>query len=96
MGSKLFHFKPEAHVAPCPTCSNAKDFYLVSEQVAEDGCEVFLRCVCGTQPQGDYALEDVWGELSPENAIAAKAEWNEWRKKALAVAGTAAVETSNG
>lgn len=64
-------------MAPCPKCGNQVRFTIVSQRVAEDCCEVWARCECGFEHDGDYRLEDVWGGCHDDNARAALACWNE-------------------
>ncbi len=61
---------------PCPKCGNTRVFKIVSQQVCEDGCEVWAECKCGHAPDAGK-FEDVMGGTGPENANCAMAIWNE-------------------
>ena len=57
-------------ITPCPKCGNNTKFTFVSEKVAEDCCEVWMKCICGFDPTKENTgnrMEDVWGDLSEEN-----------------------------
>lgn len=67
---KPFQTKPGHKFTPCPKCGNGRHFEAVSQQVAEDCCEVWVVCGrCGHDPTEGYTghrLEDVWGALDVE------------------------------
>lgn len=72
--------KPNATVTPCPKCGNNTEFTGQSEQVAEDGCEVWVVCLCGYDPTAQdpgYRFEDVWGGVDDDNMMAALSCWND-------------------
>lgn len=76
MTTKTVRFKG---LEPCPRCGNRHDFVAVSQQVMEDGCEVWLRCAsCGHEPGWQDRREDVWGSLDPETVACLGQDWNEW------------------
>jgi hypothetical protein len=66
------------YMIPCEKCANDTDFTVISEQVAEDYCEVWARCACGNEPESLDRIEDVWGSLDDGNVIYALDVWNEW------------------
>lgn len=64
---------------PCPKCGNTIEFTIHSEQVSEDGCEIWASCKCGHTPASDWKdrIEDVWGGCDDENCIdALEHTWN--------------------
>lgn len=64
---------------PCPGCGNRQHFVSVSQQVAEDHCEVWLRCgSCGREPDSAERREDVWGSLDRETVACLAQDWNQW------------------
>jgi hypothetical protein len=76
MTTKTVRFKG---LEPCPRCGNRHDFVAVSQQVMEDGCEVWLRCgSCGHEPGWQDRREDVWGSLDRETVAGLGQDWNEW------------------
>ena len=63
----------------CPKCSNAIDFYIHSNQVAEDYCEVWASCgKCGHHTPSKYRLEDVWGGTGEDNCYNAMSCWDDY------------------
>lgn len=64
---------------PCK-CGNRDCFDLVSRQVCEDGCEIWIECgKCGYDPAdavGNH-VESVMGELDSITAGMAANSWNE-------------------
>lgn len=65
-------------VQPCPKCGNAKSFVAVSQQVAEDGCEVWIECSCGHDPHGPFdRMESVMGQLDKDSILDALGCWND-------------------
>lgn len=64
-------------VSACPKCKNKISFVAVSEQVAEDMCEVWIECSCGHDPhKSNERLESIMGELSESNIRMALDCWN--------------------
>lgn len=64
----------------CPKCGNTNVFIGRSEQVAEDGCEIWVECECGFNPfenNSDYRIESVWGSLDEDFLMMALHSWNE-------------------
>lgn len=63
----------------CPKCGNRQDFVARSAQVAEDLCEVWIKCKCGFDPtehRTEFRLEDVWGSLDEGTISNALDTWN--------------------
>ena len=71
----------KSKVEPCPKCGNNLLFNILSEQVAEDSCDVWAECaVCGYDPTSGkegHRLESVWGGTDDNNCIWAVECWNE-------------------
>lgn len=64
-------------VKACPVCGQKTQFVAKSQQVREDGCEVWIECVCGYDPHKfNERLESVTGGCDPENILAAIDCWN--------------------
>lgn len=60
----------ERFAIPCNLCGNSTQFTAVSEQVAEDLCELRVICRCGhdrAESLGVDPVESVTGELTPES-----------------------------
>ena len=80
MGKKAFELKNSSGVAECPKCGNNKQFLGVSEQVAEDCCDIWVECYkCNFNPfqfNSMNCIESVMGELSPANLMMAVDEWS--------------------
>lgn len=80
MGKRTFRHQTGEGIEPCPKCTNHQEFVGVTQQVAEDCCEVWIVCKCGYDPsQGNdrYRLEDVWGALdAPTLSCALHNCWN--------------------
>jgi hypothetical protein len=78
MSSRKVMFKEGSKIEPCPKCGNTLEFTARSEQVMEDGCEVWIECKCGHNPfkNGD-CLEDIWGGCDDDNVMWAIGQWNE-------------------
>lgn len=77
-------YKENKFIKPCPKCGNNTDFKIHSEQVMEDGCEIWAECKCGYDPTSyenlgsGYRVEDVWGGTSDDNCQdAITLSWNE-------------------
>jgi len=68
--------KLKSGAEPCPECGNASEFTIHSQQVAEDGCEVYAVCKCGYRPRG-AEYEDVWGGTGDDNCAMAMMCWND-------------------
>jgi len=63
-------------VSACPKCGNDTQFIAVSQQVAEDCCEVGIKCICGFE-HPDSRMEDVMGSLDRETVECAMNNcWN--------------------
>lgn len=81
MGKRKVQFKPTSDIRACPKCGNKTDFTIVSEQVMEDGCEIWAKCKCGYDPSSEDTrsrMEDVWGSLNDDNCKDAIVyTWNE-------------------
>ena len=59
-------YKENKFIEPCPECGNNTEFNIHSQQVAEDCCDVWVKCKCGFDPTAEDTmnrLEDVWGSL---------------------------------
>lgn len=77
MSTRQVKFKEGSEISPCPKCGNKIYFIARSEQVCEDGCEVWIECKCGYNPfNSNDRLEDVWGGVDNENVMWAINEWN--------------------
>lgn len=64
----------------CPDCGNQHQFKARSEQVCEDGCEIWVECNCGYNPfngKSGYCIESVMGDLCQGNVLMALDSWNE-------------------
>jgi len=84
MGIRKVRYKPNEFIAPCPKCGNNTEFTIRSEQVCEDGCEIWAECKCGYDPTSydeagsGYRIESVWGGTSDESCeVAIHHAWNE-------------------
>jgi hypothetical protein len=78
MSTRKVKFKEGSIIEPCPKCGNKLEFVARSEQVCEDGCEVWIECKCGYNPFADgNRLEDVMGGVDDDNVMWAIGEWNE-------------------
>lgn len=81
MGFRNVKFKPGDYIKKCPECGNNTEFVVRSEQVCEDGCEIWARCKCGHNPSEEVSgsrIEDVWGALDDGNCQDAIVyTWNE-------------------
>lgn len=79
--SRIFNIKKgNDTITPCPKCGNNSSFIGHSEQVAIDGCEIWVVCQCGYDPtilRTSYRLEDVFGALDNDNLLAALGCWND-------------------
>jgi len=74
-----FYHRTGKGVEACPDCKNRQRFIGLSQQVAEDLCEVWVRCICGYDAtQGRDRMEDVMGSLDSANLVCALENcWNE-------------------
>jgi len=78
MSTRKVKFKEGSKIEPCPKCGNKLEFVARSEQVCEDGCEVWIECKCGYDPFTDgNRLDSVMGGVDDENVKWAINEWNE-------------------
>lgn len=65
-------------VKPCPKCGQKTQFVAKSEQVCEDGCEVWIECICGHDPHNfNERMESVMGGCDEENILMALDCWND-------------------
>ena len=66
---------------PCPKCGNGSIFTAHSQQVCEDGCEVWVECgQCGYDPtigKPLHRMESVMGGTTDENVIIALTCWDD-------------------
>lgn len=77
MAKRAFRHKTGDGIEPCPKCANRIAFVGLSQQVAEDLCEVWVTCKCGYAPGPEHRMEDVWGSLDPETLSCALQNcWN--------------------
>lgn len=76
---RRLEFKANDHFKPCPKCGNNTVFHAESQQVCEDGCEVWVECVCGYDPTSDNGsrFESVMGGTGDENVRLALDCWND-------------------
>jgi hypothetical protein len=91
MASRKFKIAPDNPYLPCPKCGNKEEFYAHSQQVCEDGCEIWVSCrKCGYDPFHDYeniegctgyCVEDVWGSIEPATISMALDSWDELIQK---------------
>jgi len=78
MTTRRFKTKPNDTLTPCPKCGNNTEFVCHSEQVAEDGCEVWVKCKCGFDPfTWRDKLESVMGGCDDDNCLDALGCWND-------------------
>lgn len=80
MGKKAFELNINAEIEKCPQCGNNTSFFAHSEQVCEDGCEVWIICKCGFDPtegKCGHRLQDTMGSLDKETILWALDTWNE-------------------
>lgn len=74
-------FKLKTDAKPCPKCGNTREFTAHSQQVCEDGCEVWVVCYrCGYDPTKGkigHRVESVMGGIDDDNVLMAVAVWNE-------------------
>lgn len=67
-------------VARCPACRNRVDFRIHSNQVAEDGCEIWAECQCGYDPTFDRSgerVESVMGVIEEPDVTNALNVWTQ-------------------
>lgn len=79
MKAKINKEAAAKRLKPC-ICGNTDDFDLVSAQVCEDGCEIWIACgKCGHDPASECGqhVESVMGELDSFTAGEAAEVWNE-------------------
>ena len=66
-------YKENKFIEPCPKCGNNTVFKIHSQQVQEDGCEIWAECKCGYDPTSyenfgtGNRVEDVWGGTDDAN-----------------------------
>jgi hypothetical protein len=76
-----FRHRTGEDIEACPSCKNRQHFIGLSQQVAEDLCEVWVRCICGydaTEGRSGDRMEDVMGSLDAGNLVCALENcWNE-------------------
>lgn len=78
MSTRKFAIPRNSQVEPCPKCGNNTQFTARSEQVAEDGCEVWIVCRCGHDPHGPLdRMESVMGGCDDDNVREALGCWND-------------------
>ena len=84
MSTRKVKYKKNEFITPCPKCANNTQFTIRSEQVCEDGCELWAECKCGYNPTSyensgsGSRVEDVWGGCSDDNCQdAIRFAWNE-------------------
>jgi ssDNA-binding Zn-finger/Zn-ribbon topoisomerase 1 len=79
MSKRAFALKKTDGVAKCPKCGNNEKFIGISEQVAEDGCEIWVECyVCNYDPFNESVgsrIDSVMGSLDDGNLLMAVSEW---------------------
>lgn len=77
MTTRRFNLSAGNPTLPCPKCQQNTRFVAKSEQVCEDGCEVWIVCICGHDPHewGDR-LESVMGGCDEDNIRMAIDCWN--------------------
>jgi predicted nucleic-acid-binding Zn-ribbon protein len=62
----------------CPKCGNRTEFKAISEQVQEDGCEIWVECNCGYDPfTWKDKIESVMGRIDAEVCRIALGCWND-------------------
>ncbi len=78
MATRTATFNANTSITACPKCGNNTKFVIHSEQVCEDGCEVWASCHCGFDPSTGKGerLESVMGEFSNDNIYTAVHIWN--------------------
>jgi len=66
-------------VKPCPSCGQHTQFVCKSQQVQEDGCEVWVECaICGCDPHGALErMQSVMGGCDEDNIRMALDCWND-------------------
>lgn len=72
MISRNIKIKENELVPACPKCGNRTEFVVKSQQVMEDGCEIWAECKCGYDAtEGDWKsrIEDVWGGVGDNNSL---------------------------
>lgn len=77
---RVVKIKQSEKVPACPKCGNKTEFKCYSEQVCEDGCEIWCTCKCDYTPMKSNMdhVEDVMGGLDDDNCLdAIKFTWVE-------------------
>ena len=84
MSTREVKYKQNEFIKPCPKCGNNTEFTIRSEQVCDDGCEIWAICKCGYDPTSydeagsGYRVEDVWGGCNDDNCQdAIRFAWND-------------------
>lgn len=83
---RLVTLKPNTTVPVCPKCGNNTAFKCYSQQVCEDGCELWCTCKCGYTPIKSSLehVEDVMGGLCDSNCIdAIRFTWSDLINKTI-------------
>lgn len=75
-------YKENHVIERCPKCNNNTSFKIHSQQVAEDGCEIWAQCgECDYDPtenNTDHRIESVMGGCDDDNCQdAVLYAWNE-------------------
>lgn len=77
-------YKQNEVISKCPKCQNNTEFTVISEQVAEDCCEIWAVCKCSFDPTNynevgsAYRVESVWGGVDDDDCQdAILNSWNE-------------------
>lgn len=97
--TRKFQLKPNDTVAKCPWCGNNTEFTGYSQQVCEDGCEVWVVCKCGYDPtlgKIGHRLESVMGGLDNENISFALQVWSDEIEEAPKDESPLKIERSHG
>lgn len=76
MTTRRFNLKPGNPIAACPKCGQNTQFNAKSQQVCEDGCEVWIKCICGYAPK-DGQMDSVMGGCDEDNIRMALGCWDD-------------------
>lgn len=80
MSKRRFKLQDNDQVTHCPKCSNNTVFTAFSDQVSEDGCEVWVVCKCSYDPtllNTLHRYESVMGGVDDDNIHMALSCWND-------------------
>jgi hypothetical protein len=78
----MIPFTAATGMNPCPHCGNKIRFRAVSQQVAEDLCEVWVECgMCDLETPAEEHRESVWGITGNGDIQALVQDWNDWTGK---------------